>query len=174
MFRKLSSATTKFWHTRAAVAAHSLEIKVSRCRTYQFASCFLLAQVSMRNDLRVWYDTGTLNEFKGTVNWLLPLVVFLPVFRGSLSKSMCSSSVHTFRCVRYVSKCVGSTTRTLQKRVTASVQEWAPELGANFPIHSKIRTHSEMCQVTVTKVDFSIFGSHLMPLIYIFLNAILN
>ena len=59
---------------RAADAAHTLELKVSRCRTSQFARCFLPAQTHVWNDLPFTvFDTGTLDGFTGAVNrWLLP------------------------------------------------------------------------------------------------------
>ena len=53
--------------TRAAAAAHPLEFKVSRCRTSQFANCFLSSQVRTWNDLPYTvFDTGMLDGFKGT------------------------------------------------------------------------------------------------------------
>ena len=59
-----------------------LYLVVSRCRTSQFARCFLPAQVRKWNDLPYTvFDTGKLNVFKGAVNrWLLPWVVFSSVF----------------------------------------------------------------------------------------------
>ena len=73
-FSELPSASTSVKHIRAAAAAHPLEFEESRCRTCQFARCFLPAQVRMRNDLPYTvFDTGTLDGFKGAVNrWLLP------------------------------------------------------------------------------------------------------
>ena len=73
LFSELPSAAVRVRHTRAAAAAHPLEFEVSRCRTSQFARCFLPAN-------RVWndlpynvFDNGTLDEFEGAVNrWLLP------------------------------------------------------------------------------------------------------
>ena len=50
LFIELPSASTRIRHTRAAVA-HPLEFEVSRCRTSQFARCFLPAQVRLWNDL---------------------------------------------------------------------------------------------------------------------------
>ena len=47
----LPYASTRVQCTRAAVSAHSLEFKVSRCRTSKFARCFLPAQVCTWNDL---------------------------------------------------------------------------------------------------------------------------
>ena len=41
LFGELPSASVRVQHTRAAAAAHPLEFKVSRCRTSQFAKCFL-------------------------------------------------------------------------------------------------------------------------------------
>ena len=54
---------------RAAAAAHLLEFEVSRCRTSQFAKCFLPAQARMLNNLPYTvFDTGTLDVFKGAIN----------------------------------------------------------------------------------------------------------
>ena len=39
--------------TRAAAAAHPLEFEISRCRTTNFATCFLPSQVQMWNDLQL-------------------------------------------------------------------------------------------------------------------------
>ena len=74
LFSDLPSASVRVRHTRAAAAARPLKFKVSRCRTSQFARCFLPAKS------RVWhylpysvFDTRTLDGFKGAVNcWLLP------------------------------------------------------------------------------------------------------
>ena len=41
LFSELPYASTKVRHTRAVIAAHPLEFEVSRCRTSQFARCFL-------------------------------------------------------------------------------------------------------------------------------------
>ena len=50
----------------------TLEFEVSRCRTCQFARCFLPAQTRVWNDLRYTvFDTRTLDGFKGAVNRLL-------------------------------------------------------------------------------------------------------
>ena len=50
-----------------------IEFEVSRCRTSQFARCFLPEQTRVWNDIPYTvFDTGTLNGFKGAVNsWLL-------------------------------------------------------------------------------------------------------
>ena len=74
----LTSEPTSVRHTPATVAAHSLELKVSRCRTFQFPKCFLPALVWMWNDFPYSvFDTGTLDGFKGAVKrWLLPWIVF--------------------------------------------------------------------------------------------------
>ena len=50
-FSELPSASTRVRHNRAEAAAHPLEFEVSKCRTSQFARCFLPAQVRMWNDL---------------------------------------------------------------------------------------------------------------------------
>ena len=65
-------------HTGAAAAAHPLEFKVSRCKTFKFVRCFLPAQTRVCNDLPYTvFDTETLVGFKGAVNHLLlDLVVF--------------------------------------------------------------------------------------------------
>ena len=57
-----------------AVLAASKPLQGSKCRTSQFARCFLPAQVRMWNDLPCTvFDTGTLDGFKGAVkSWLLP------------------------------------------------------------------------------------------------------
>ena len=68
---------------RPAVSGHPLKFQVPMCRTSQFATCFLPAQVRMWNDLYTLLNTGMLNVFKEAVNrWLLLWVVFLSVFRG--------------------------------------------------------------------------------------------
>ena len=84
LFSELPSASARVRHTRAAAAAHPLEFEVWRCRTSQFARCFLPAQTRVWNDLPYTsFDTGTLDGFKGAVNrWLLPWVYF-SVFRGA-------------------------------------------------------------------------------------------
>ena len=84
LFSELSPASVRVQHTRAAAAAHLLEIGVSRCRTSQFVRCFLPAQTRVWNDLPYTvFDSGTLDGFKGAVNrWLLPWVCF-SVFRGA-------------------------------------------------------------------------------------------
>ena len=41
LLSELPSASTRVWHTGPAAAAHPLEFEVSRCRTSQFARCFL-------------------------------------------------------------------------------------------------------------------------------------
>ena len=67
-------ACTRVRHSRAATAAYPLDLEVSRCRKSQFARCFMPAQIRMWIDLpyTVFY-TGTLDGFKGTVNyWLRP------------------------------------------------------------------------------------------------------
>ena len=62
----------------AAAAAHPLEFEVSRCRTSQFARCFLPAQTRVWNDLPFTvFHTGMLDRFKGAVNrWLLHWIYF--------------------------------------------------------------------------------------------------
>ena len=53
------------------MASHPLEFEVSRCRTSQFARCFLPTQTRVWNDLPYSvsvFDTGTLDGFKGAVN----------------------------------------------------------------------------------------------------------
>ena len=65
----LPYASTRVRHTRAAVTVPPLEFDVSKCKTSQFARCFLLAQVHIWNDLLYTvFATGTLNGFKGVVN----------------------------------------------------------------------------------------------------------
>ena len=44
LFSEIPSASVRVRHTWAASAAHPLELEVSRCRTSQFARCFLPAQ----------------------------------------------------------------------------------------------------------------------------------
>ena len=72
MFSELRSASTRVGHTRAAAAVYPLELEVARCRTSEFASFFLPAQVRMWNELPYTvFDTGTLDGFNGAVNrWL--------------------------------------------------------------------------------------------------------
>ena len=58
--------------------------EVWRCRTSQFAMCFLRAQTRVWNDLPYTvFDTGTLDEFKGAGNRWLLLWVCLSVFRAA-------------------------------------------------------------------------------------------
>ena len=65
LFGKLPSAFTRVLHS-------PLESKVPRCRTSQFARCFLPAQVRLWNDLRfTLFYAEKLNGFKGAVK---PLV----------------------------------------------------------------------------------------------------
>ena len=53
-------ASVRVRHTRAAVSDHPLEFEVSRCRTSQFAGCFLPAQTRVWNDLPYTvFDTET-------------------------------------------------------------------------------------------------------------------
>ena len=51
LFSELPSASVRVRDTGAEAAAHSLELEVSRCRTSQFARCFLPAQTRVRNNL---------------------------------------------------------------------------------------------------------------------------
>ena len=73
LFSELPSASVRVRHTRAAAAAHPLELEVSRCGTSKFARCFLQAETRVWNDLTYTvFNTGTLDGFKGSVNrWLL-------------------------------------------------------------------------------------------------------
>ena len=69
LFRELLSSSVRVLHTRAAAAAHPLEFEVSRCRTSQFARCFVPAQTRLWDDLPyTLFDTGTLDGFNGVVN----------------------------------------------------------------------------------------------------------
>ena len=79
LFSELPSASVRVRQTRAAAAAHPLEFEVSRCRTSQFARCFLPAQTRVWNDLPYTvFDTRTLDEFKWEVDrWLLSWFFFL-------------------------------------------------------------------------------------------------
>ena len=62
LFCELPSASVGVRHSRAAAAAHPVEFKVSKCRTSQFARCFLPAQTRVWNDLPYTvFDTGTLD-----------------------------------------------------------------------------------------------------------------
>ena len=72
LFSEFPSASTRV--TLAAVATHPLDFEVLRCRTSQFARCFMLAQVRMWNGHPyTMFDTGMLDVLKGAVNrWLLP------------------------------------------------------------------------------------------------------
>ena len=74
LFSELQSVSTRIRHARAAAGAHPLEFEVSRCRTHQFARCFLPAHVRMWNDFSYTvFDNGTLDGFKGAVNrWVSP------------------------------------------------------------------------------------------------------
>ena len=56
-------------NTRAAVAAHSLELSVVSCRTAQFARCFVPRVVGDWNELPdEVFSSGTLDGFKRAVN----------------------------------------------------------------------------------------------------------
>ena len=66
LFSELLSASVRVRHTRDTAAAHPLEFEVSRCRTSQFARCFLPAQTRVWNDLPYTvFDTGMLGGFTG-------------------------------------------------------------------------------------------------------------
>ena len=81
LFSELPSASERVRHTRAAASAQPLEFEVSKCRTSQFARCFLTSRVCKWNYLaNSVFDTGFECEVK---RWLLPLVVFFSVFRGA-------------------------------------------------------------------------------------------
>ena len=51
LFSELPSASARVRYTRAAAAAHPLEFKVPRSRTYQYARSFLPTQVQLLNDI---------------------------------------------------------------------------------------------------------------------------
>ena len=78
LFSELPSPSVRGRHSWAAAAAHPLELEVSRCRTSQFARCFLPAQTRVWNVLSYTvFDTGMFDEFKGAVNcWMLPCSLF--------------------------------------------------------------------------------------------------
>ena len=66
---------TRVRHTRAATAAHPFEFEVSRCRTSQFARCFLPAQVQnlMWNDHPYTvFDTRMLDGFLSCLSFSFP------------------------------------------------------------------------------------------------------
>ena len=64
---ELSTASSRVRQTRAPAVAHPLEFEVSRCRSFQFARGFLMAQVRMWDDLSYTvFDAGTLDGFKQT------------------------------------------------------------------------------------------------------------
>ena len=73
LFSELSSASVRVWHTWAVAAAHPLEFEVSRCKTSQFARCFLPVQTRVCHDLLYTvFDTGMLYGFEEAVDrWLL-------------------------------------------------------------------------------------------------------
>ena len=48
LFSEIPSDSVRVRHTRAAAAAHPVEFEVSRCRTSQFATCFLPAQTRVQ------------------------------------------------------------------------------------------------------------------------------
>ena len=97
LFSELPSASVRVRHTRAHAAAHPLECDVSRCRTSQFARCFLSVQTRVWNDLsHTVFDTGTLDGFKGAViRWLLPKVCF------SVFRSVCGVAKATYKQLRF-------------------------------------------------------------------------
>ena len=68
LFSKLPSVSTRVWYTRAAVAAHKLELEVSKCRTSQFARYFLSAQVHMWDDQYTVFDTELWTGFRKPFN----------------------------------------------------------------------------------------------------------
>ena len=72
-----------------------LEFEVSRCRTFQFARCFLRAQVRIWNDLPYTvFDTDTLDGFKAVNRWLLHWIVFSSVFCG-VACVVCETNIST-------------------------------------------------------------------------------
>ena len=103
LFSELPSAFSGVRKIQAAGAAHPFECEVSRRRIFQFARCFLPAQVRMWNDLNYTvFDTGTLDGFMGAVNrWLFPSGGFSSVFCGAggcgvakaIYKQFCFSSL---------------------------------------------------------------------------------
>ena len=99
LFSELPSVSVTVRHTRVAAAAHTLEFAVSRCRTSQYAMCFLPGQNRVWNDLPYTvFDTRTLNGFNeatlySSVNFgLLPWVCF-SVFRGACARGVCESNL---------------------------------------------------------------------------------
>ena len=78
LFNELPSASARVLLSLAAAATHPLEFEVSRCRTSQFARCFLPAQTRLWNALPYTvFGTRTLDGFMGAVNrWLLPWLCF--------------------------------------------------------------------------------------------------
>ena len=88
LFSELPSVSVRVRHTWAVAEAHPLKFEVSRCRTSQFARCFLLALTRVWNDLPYTvFDTGTLDGFKGAVKrWMLSWDCF-SVFCGRTSET---------------------------------------------------------------------------------------
>ena len=81
LFSELPYASTRVRHTRAAAAAHPLEIEVSRCKTSEFVKCFLPAQVCGVTFLALCLISECLMGSRVRDNrWLLPGVVFSSVF----------------------------------------------------------------------------------------------
>ena len=72
LFSELPSASVRVQRNKAAVAAHPLELEVSRFITSQFVRCFMPALAREWNDLPYGvFDTATLDGFKDAVNrWL--------------------------------------------------------------------------------------------------------
>ena len=78
LYSELPSVSVRVRQNRAAAAAHPLEFEVSRCRTSQFARCFLSAQARVWNDLPcTLFDTRTLDGFKGAQSLV---ILYIPEF----------------------------------------------------------------------------------------------
>ena len=74
LYGDLLSTSLRVRHTRAAMAAHHYEFDVVRCKTSQFARCFLHASFfsCWNGRLDAVFESSSLGGFNGAVNrWLL-------------------------------------------------------------------------------------------------------
>ena len=73
LYSRLPPLAVRGRHTRAAVAAHDFELEVCRCRTVQFGRSFVPRVVREWNGLPEGVFSGSLDQFKRSVNLFLRL-----------------------------------------------------------------------------------------------------
>ena len=103
-FRRLLQ---EFDTSRAAAAAHPLEIEVSRSRMSQFTRYFLPAQIRIWNNRRPYtvFHTGTLDGFMGVASQ--PLIASLSCvffFRGSCA-CVVATAIYKQLCSSHLDQC---------------------------------------------------------------------